>query len=305
MQENYLAKWLNGLLTDAELEAFKATDEYATYTRILEASSKIKAPGFDADQAWNTFKERGTANAAETKVIPMRPYRQFLKIAAAIAVLLTGSYFYLSSLDETFTTTMAERTEVLLPDNSQVTLNAASEISYSAKKWDVERALQLKGEAFFKVAKGKKFTVATTAGTVTVLGTQFNVEQRENFFEVTCYEGLVRVSHADKTYELPAGNSFLVINKAIRTTDKPTSLQPSWVNNESTFKSIPLAYVFNELERQYDIQVITENIDTNRLFTGTFSNTNLKLALESISTPSQIYYSLDKDNVLFYAESNP
>lgn len=305
MQENYLAKWLSGDLTDAELEAFKASEEYATYMKIAEASNTMKAPDYDVAQAWNTFQDRGKAVASDVKVVPLRPYRQFLRIAAAIAVLLVGSYIYLNSLNEVVQTAVAERTEVLLPDNSEVSLNAASEIAYSAKKWNENRALQLEGEAFFKVAKGKKFTVTTEAGSVAVLGTQFNVEYRKGFFEVTCYEGLVAVTHEGNSYELAAGNSFLVIDGTIRTTDKPTSLQPSWVNNESSFKSIPLSYVFDELERQYNINVTTKNIDTNRLFTGTFSNTNLKLALESISTPSQIYYSLEEDNVLFYAEDLP
>ena len=140
MQENYLAKWLNGELTDAELESFKATEEYAAYKKIVEASNKIEAPDFDAAQAWKTFQDQG--NAKEVKVVPLRPYKQFFRIAAAIAVLLAGAYFYLNSLNEVVTTAMAERTEILLPDNSEVSLNAASEITYSAKKWNDQRIIQ-------------------------------------------------------------------------------------------------------------------------------------------------------------------
>ncbi len=305
MQENYLAKWLNGELTESELADFKASEEYATYQKIINASGKMEAPHFDVDRAWNTFNERDANNDSTTKVVPLQPYKQFLRIAAVIAVLLTGSYFYINSLDKTFTTAIAERTEITLPDNSQVSLNADSKVSYNAKKWDSKRALELEGEAFFKVAKGKKFTVTTAAGEVAVLGTQFNVEHRPNFFEVTCYEGLVRVTHAGQEYQLPAGNSFVVVNGKLVTTDKPTALEPSWMHNESEFKSIPLRYVLNELERQYAITVSTKNIDTAQLFTGTFSNTNLKLALESISTPSQIEYKLSEDNVLFYAGNTP
>ncbi len=305
MQENYLAKWLNGELTESELADFEASEEYTAYKKIVEASNKMEAPNFDTDAAWNTFKERDTKSNSVTKVVPLQPYKQFLRIAAVIAVLLTGSYFYVNSLDESFTTAMAERTEITLPDNSQVTLNADSKVTYSAKKWDTKRALELEGEAFFKVAKGKKFTVTTAAGEVAVLGTQFNVEHRPNFFEVTCYEGLVRVTYADQEYKLPAGNSFVVVNGTLVTADKPTASEPSWMHNESEFKSIPLRYVLNELERQYGITVSTKNIDTAQLFTGTFSNTNLKLALKSISTPSQIEYELSEDNVLFYAGNTP
>ena len=81
--------------------------------------------------------------------------------------------------------------------------------------------------------------------------------------------------------------------------------EPSWTKNESTFKSIPLKYVLAEFERQFDISIEIRNIDTEQLFTGTFNNTDINLALESISTPSQIRYKLEKDKVLFYAESTP
>ena len=174
---------------------------------------------------------------------------------------------------------------------------------FIAPEWfkDAMPNVDLDGEAFFKVAKGKKFTVWTDHGTVAVLGTQFNVENRKGFFEVTCYEGLVSVTHNNKESKLPAGTSFLVINGKIVSTGTPDGSLPSWMNNESSFESIPLKYVFAELERQFNVKVSSENIDTNLLFTGSFNNTDLNMALKSISTPSQTHYKIDGDNVLFYA----
>ena len=242
--------------------------------------------------------------AKSPKVITLNPFRKFLKVAAVIAILLTGSYFYINSLNEKVTTGFAERSEVILPDNSELFLNADSRISYSEKNWDNQRNIKLDGEAFFKVAKGKKFTVSTEQGTVTVLGTQFNVENRKGIFEVTCYEGLVSVTHNGKEVKLPAGNSYVVINGK-QVTGTPEGTQPSWMNNESSFESIPLKYVFAELERQFDVQVNTENINTDLLFTGSFNNTDLNMALKSISTPSQTRYKVEGDNVLFYAGNTP
>ena len=302
MQENYLAKWLNNELSEMELSEFKKSDEYASYMRILETSKQLEAPNFDVDNAYENFKD---GQLKDTKVVPLRPFKPFLRVAAAIAILLTGSYFFLNSLDESFSTQLAERTEVQLPDNSEIILNADSKISFSEKKWDEKRNVVLDGEAFFKVAKGKKFTVSTAIGSVSVLGTQFNVENRKGFFEVTCYEGIVSVNYQNTERKLPAGTSFLVINGKIVNDTAIKNGQPSWVNNESSFKSIPLKYVFAEFERQFNIQVKTENVDTNQLFTGTFSNTAIKIALESISTPSKISYKLEEDNVLFYGENTP
>ncbi len=303
MQENYLAKWLSGELSEQELAEFKKSAEYASYQKLKEVSSNLRAPEFDVDQALAQLKEERIANAP--KVIVLNPFKKFLRVAAVIAVLIAGSYFYVNTLDESVTTQFAERSEVVLPDNSEIILNAGSRISYSEKNWDKERNVNLKGEAFFKVAKGEKFTVSTEQGTIAVLGTQFNVENRDGFFEVTCYEGLVSVTFNGNETKLPAGSSFLAINQKIMDASTPQTTQPSWMNNESSFEGIPLDYVLSELERQFDIKVNTENVDKNLLFTGTFSNTDLKMALKSISTPARMNYKIEGDNVLFYAEKTP
>ena len=80
-----------------------------------------------------------------------------------------------------------------MPDGSSVNLNAGSELEYTSFNWKKNRVLSLGGEAFFKVKKGKTFTVITKEGNVKVLGTQFKVKSREKLYEVTCFEGKVQV----------------------------------------------------------------------------------------------------------------
>ena len=303
MQENYLAKWLSGELSKEELEEFKSSKEYASYERLKAASDSLAGPDFDVDQALERLHAERIVQAP--KVITLNPFKKFLRVAAVIAVLLAGSYFYLSTLDATISTEYAQHSEVTLPDNSEVFLNADSEISFSEKNWDEKRDISLKGEAFFKVAKGKKFTVTTDQGQVAVLGTQFNVESREDFFEVTCYEGLVSVTHNGKEIKLPAGNSFVMVQGQQLNPGQPETAQPNWMDNESSFENIPLEYVFAELERQFDLKVQTDNVDINLRFTGTFSNTDLNMALKSISSPSKLRFNLEGNNVLFYAENTP
>ena len=300
MQENYLAKWLNGELTESELAEFKNSDEYATYAQILEASKALESPEFDAEKAFSAIKNRQTLN--DSKVVQLHPFKKFIRVAAAAAIIMFGAYFYLNTLDEKYVTDYAESKEIVLPDNSEVFLNAGSQITFSERNWKDSRNVKLNGEAFFKVAKGKQFTVETDAGTVAVLGTQFNVTQREGLFEIVCFEGLVSVTYLKEMTKLPAGNSFKVIDGRIIATQEQSSLTPSWLNKESSFKSVPLKYVLEEFERQHDIQVETKNIDINQLFTGTFSNTDRELALKSISTPSQIKFKLEGTKVLFYGE---
>ena len=97
----------------------------------------------------------------------------------------------------------------------------------------------------------------------------------------------------------------MVIDGKVIAAEKPNSKTPSWMNNESTFKSIPLKFVLDEFQRQHNVKVETQNVDINKLFTGTFSNTNTDLALKSISVPSQIKFKLEGNKVLFYAENAP
>lgn len=301
MQENHLAKWLNNELSEAELSEFKNSEAYASYERIANAASSLQSPDFDSDEALQAFKNKRSLH--DTKVIQLNPFKKFLRVAAVIAILLTGSYFYLNASNETIATKYAENKEVVLPDNSEVILNADSELSFNTKNWNENRNLKLKGEAFFKVAKGEQFTVNTAHGTVAVLGTQFNVENRNGFFEVTCYEGLVSVTFNGKETKLPAGNSFIAINGKTLSNEKPNTDVPSWMNAESSFKSIPLKYVLDEFERQHNIIVETKDINLNQLYTGSFSNTDSKLALQSISTPSQIKFKFEGNKVLFYGEN--
>lgn len=301
MQENHLAKWLNNELSEAELTEFKNSEDYASYQRIINVSNTLESPDFDIEHAFEAVKNKRILE--QSNVVKLNPFKKFLRVAAVILVLLTCTYFYTSTLDLTFNTKYAESKTIELPDASQVILNAESLLSFNENNWDNNRNISLKGEAFFKVAKGKRFTVTTTDGLVTVLGTQFNVKNRQNYFEVTCYEGLVSVLFNNKETKLPAGSSFKVINNTIISSEATKKNTPSWTDTESSFKSVPLKYVLNEFQRQHNIIVEIKNIDTNQLYTGTFSNTDSNLALQSISMPSQIKFKLEGNKVLFYAEN--
>lgn len=305
MQENYLAKWLNNELSEEELTTFQSTEAYASYQKLLEVSNSLTPPAFDVESALTALNERKDKKTQRAKVIPLFTIKRLMRIAAALAILLVGSFMYFNSLDENVSTKYAERKEIILPDDSRLTLNADSKISYNEKAWNKKRNISLDGEAFFKVAKGKRFTVTTRDGLVAVLGTHFNVENRDGFFEVTCYEGLVSVTYNAKETKLPAGISFMVVNGVVQENDLPQVANPSWIDNESSFKSIPLQFVFAELERQFNIGIETHGVDLNQLFTGTFSNTNVNLALQSISVPSHLQYELEGNKVLFYAQSAP
>jgi len=302
MKENYLAKWLNNELSEEELREFRETPEFESYQRIVQSASQLRGPDFDMEKALSEVRQ--ARKQPKGRVVRLTSYRSLWKVAAAIVVLLGITYFYINSLDEAVHTDYAQHTEVVLPDASEVTLNAGSDLSFSEDDWDSRRHVKLDGEAFFKVAKGQTFTVETSSGSVTVLGTQFNVLRREGVFIVSCYEGLVRVEHGGTARELPAGKGYRWVNGEMELFEVSASL-PSWTEDESSFRSMPLSFVLEEVQRQYNVEVEIREVDTRALFTGTFSNTNLDLALQSISAPLQLGYSLDGNKVLIYAQNAP
>jgi transmembrane sensor len=286
-----LLKWLNRETSDENLAPLKETEGFKTIEKIAHYASQIETPQVDVAKALENLKLKTQKTAKKGKVIQFN-FKKLYKYAAAIVLLFTTSYFLLFNNNATFKTALAQTKSFNLPDNSEVVLNANSEISYFKKEWKKKRSLTLKGEAYFKVQKGKKFTVQTTIGKVTVLGTQFNVKQREGYFEVKTYEGLVRVIYKDTVVQLPKGSLFKVVKGVVNTTNAFDIYEKSWLQKESNFKSTPLDFVLAEIENQFDYKIETTNIDLDVLYTGGFTHTDINIALQSITIPLQLSYKI-------------
>ncbi len=290
MDKEYLIqKWLTDELSEQEMKAFKELDDYPELTGIIENAKYFKASGFSTVDDLETFSSR-----LEKDTVPVRKLtwlKPFLRIASVFVVGLALSYFFLFNGDVEINTLAGEKTTIELPDASTVVVNALSELSYSKSKWSDKREVELQGEAYFKVAKGAKFDVVTSEGTVSVVGTQFNVKQRGSYFEVECFEGIVKVTSPNATEQLTAGNRFRFSN-GTASLGKTTYQNPQWTKNVSSFERVPFSEVVAELERQYDITVQMESISDELLFTGGFVHDNLDNALKSVSEPLNLGYQI-------------
>ncbi len=290
-REDLILKWLDNELNTQELEAFKALEDYEALVKLSNSTKRFKAPEYEI----SIELDRVLNNISVSKKRSNNWLKPILRVAAILAISFS-IYYYTTTLDTNITTLAAQKTTIELPDASSVSLNALSTLTYNKKSWTTIRDVELNGEAYFKVAKGSTFKVSTSAGTVTVLGTQFNIKHRDNFFEVVCYEGSVRVSHKTDTVTLKPGDSFLIIDGKFIAKEKETNLNPSWIKNESYFKSISFAYVLNEFERQYNVTINPQNIDLEQLFTGSFVHNNKELALKSITLPLNLNYSIENNH---------
>lgn len=305
MEKEYLyKKWLNDALTPTELEAFQKLDDARLSQEILEEAKRFKAPDHYFVDDFETFKTQKEANKeTATKVRHLTWFQKVSSIAAVVVITLGLYYVFTSQNQTTITTQIAQKETVALPDQSQVTLNAISSVSYSKDTWTKKREVSLEGEAFFKVAKGAKFDVKTQDGIVSVLGTSFNVKQRDQFFEVTCYEGLVSVAYNNQLIKLPAGNTFR-LDHGVVTQDTIFEEGPQWINYRSVFSKVAVAEVFKELERQYDVQIDFSNIDSTILFSGGFEHIDLTEALTSITGPLRMTFTIQNKKVVIYDTTN-
>ena len=300
-QNKNILKYLNKELSNDELKQFKNSDDFKTLEKIAHYSSQIDTPKVNSEEALAAFKQKTNTHSKKGRVIGLN-FKQLYKYAAVAAVLLTTSYFLLFNNNTNIVTEIAETKTFNLPDDSEVILNANSTINYSKNDWDENRNLELDGEAFFKVQKGKKFIVNTTIGKVTVLGTQFNVKERVNYFEVKTYEGLVSVSYNDTLLKLPKGSIFKVVNGKIDSVKTFNVNESSWLEKESNFKSTPLYLVLDELENQYNYKVTIKNIDLEILYSGGFTHNNIDIALQSIAIPLQLSYKIENDKIIIFAD---
>jgi ferric-dicitrate binding protein FerR (iron transport regulator) len=296
-REILISKWLNNDLNDQELEAFKNLEGYNDLVKLNNSVQTFKAENYNTsvelENVLNTIK----GNKKQT----IYWFKPLLRVAAVIAICFSV-YYYTTTLDTTVTTLAAQKTTIALPDASSVSLNAQSYLTYNKKKWREDREVELIGEAFFKVAKGSTFNVKTEIGTVTVFGTEFNVKQREHYFEVICYEGLVGVTYNSQQTKLAAGDSFLIIDGKIIAKEKESNTTPSWINNESQFNSMPYKEVIAEFERQYNVAINANTIDTTQLFTGSFAHNNIDIAIKAITLPLHLTYSKTNSTITLKRE---
>ena len=292
--DTFLARWLSNKLSDEELKLFEQSEDFETYKKIAHTSRLLKKPDFNEHDAFQSFLQNRTKKKKKTF------QSSWVYLFAASVAILIGIFIFTPS-ETKYESKLGEQLTFNLPDGSKVELNAKSKISFNGKTWDENRNLNLKGEAYFKVIEGSKFTVQTEKGIVSVLGTEFNVNSRENYFDVQCFEGRVRVETKIDTLILMAGDAIRLTGDTKENYTISHQL-PLWNYNESNFENLALKQVILELERQYLIRFNSDNIDSNKRFTGSFCHDNLKIALKTVFDPMGINYKIDSQNQLILSK---
>lgn len=302
--DTFLARWLNGELSQEEEAELKARSDFDDIRKIAEESKQVQVPAFSEGSAWEKLLiARQQAKQGKGRSRSLRSV-WWAAAAAAILALAAVGYWWLKPEASLIATQIGEQLEGVLPDGSTYQLNAVGTLDYDETQWAERREVILQGEAFFQVEKGSVFTVLTPSGEVSVLGTSFNVWARGDQLEVVCYSGKVKVVASQSPVEIEAGQKAVLLEDGhLSTTNLQLTPTPSWYRGWTDCEGLPLTRVFEELERQYQLRVNWEN-ENYRVYQGGFPNDDLEQALKFICDPMELDFELssDKTSVRIFAK---
>ncbi len=293
----------------------KKEKQFQEMQYIWNESTKIpmsKVP--NSQQEWLKLERtiRITENKSKTKVF--NPFLLFIRkpqIAAAFSFALlavvTGSLHF-SMKPTIYTTQNMERRSVTLADGSTVQLNAGSKLSVPKRFNKNSRTLKLNGEAYFEVQKSQApFIVQTDVGDVTVLGTKFNVNSRNEIMEVAVNQGLVQVTTTSSIQDSSVllTKDKMIVCSAGEYPGVPHRIQfkeyPGWLINKMTLDETELIFVLEEIERRFDVDIQQEDKTLDALeISGLFYASDLDSLMSSLCILIQKEYRHEDHGIVIY-----
>ncbi|MCJ9427719.1 FecR family protein [Kordiimonas marina] len=270
---DYYLSLEDGSMTAAELKAWQTwlqgSDNHRRAFRRMETLwgvlAAVPAKALDtaapAPEAAAPVAEKSSGGSVLSLIAPKGKRAQaeererrtvgwMMGMAASVAAVFLAGYLFLASTNHTtdpapvsYATVGQEQRVVKLADGSIVELGPRSSVSvfYTA----AERHLTLqKGQAVFTVAKNPRrpFVVQAGGGSVTAIGTVFNVRKLSKDVEVRVLEGTVAirpVDTPDEKHDFPAQASSKV---ALVTAGNVTGYTP-----EGTMRPVVKADVHRDL----------------------------------------------------------
>jgi ferric-dicitrate binding protein FerR (iron transport regulator) len=303
IHEDLLVKHLLGetgpeenVRVEAWLSAHPANRRYYEDLRLIWRKSRHLGDNFQetdeqADAAWEKFRQQiHPSHLKAIKHIPVQKSAAWTRIAAIflLAAVITA-VLYLINNTEAPEKRVASTTNTLtdtLPDGSLITLNKQSDIKYPAK-FKKERTVQLHGEAFFAISpdKEKPFRVYTNGVTITVLGTSFNVRDKDTITEIIVETGTVRVTDSLHDVLLHASEK-LVLRKGDPALSKDSTrneLYKYYRTKEFICDDTPLWQLAASLEEAYGVRIHIEDQQLRELrIIATFRDVSLDQILSVI-----------------------
>lgn len=338
-----LTKKKSGVLTPEEqlelLGILNADEESANLARgideVFESTLSYGRNSGFVNEALSRIHRK--MEDAEKPVLTQRKIsKRTLWLAAASLIFILGStVFYLMSASKdnletsnVVITKKGSKTNLVLPDNTRVWVNADTKLTYDKNFGAGTREVTLVGEAYFEVMHDdeKPFIVHTKSMDIRVLGTSFNVRAYgdEANSQATLIKGSIEVLLKNKRSDkivLKPREKISVLNNVPNESpetevqnmeelellkvniNKPDSLatETQWTRNRLVFDEERLQDIIPVLERWYNVSIEqAAAVKADRLFSGTFENDSLEDVLESLKAVGGFSYTIKKDKVFIF-----
>lgn len=240
-----------------------------------------------------------------------RVFGGWLKIAVAIAITFTCSYYFLKlapareeAAMQTLHIPAGQRAELTLTDGTKVWLNSLTTFSFPDRFSEASRDVFLEGEAYFEVAgdKTKPFSVHARSYDIRALGTEFNViayGSEQGKFETSLIEGEVEIlsPNCDRSIKLLPGNRIYETDGRPIVDAIPNYDHFLWRKGVISFENERVEDILKQLQLYYDIDIRNENASVNNMrYTGKFrTKDGIEHVLNVLKIPTQLRYHKDDE----------
>lgn len=281
-----LLNWLEGNLTDDQVEREIGSEEFQLYKKIIDASAK-----------WESPKRKSTHREAflrKMQSVKKRKANTSILLKYAAVFLIGVSSVLVFFTNQNIITANGNTKTVSIFDGSTIKLAPNSSLSYNSVLYFFNRKVTLEGNALFNVIPGNSFTVNSPNGEVSVLGTSFNIIDREDYFNVVCFTGKVAVKANKQEVILKPLEGFENLSNK-KSKFNNASKDPS--NNSYLYlNQVPLPIVLKELSNFYNVTFNTDAVSLEGTYNGLLINDNIELALKNVLYPFNFDFEWQKDN---------
>lgn len=192
---------------------------------------------------------------------------------------------------------------ILLEDGSTVVLNKNSSLKY-INTFNNTRHLDLKGEAFFKIKRNEKkpFIVKTKNIETKVLGTSFNILNKDSLVSISVATGLVQVSDANNVIFLKPNQqtTYKIASQSFITKNKSHKLFTTWFKDVSNLKNVYMSDLEDYIKDNYNTEVSYSNINFKNVKMSITINRNesLKSLIHKINYITDLKLTYKKNNMI-------
>jgi len=207
----------------------------------------------------------------------------------------------------TLTTPRGGQYRIFLSDGTIVWLNASTTLRFPIAFVGKERRVEIKGEAYFEVAKNTAMPFIVKAGNseVRVLGTHFNIMAYadDKLIKTTLLKGSVEVSY-DKPASSTKANSHVVLQPGqqsqldrkneINVVDADLEEAIAWKNGNFIFNNEDIESIMAKISRWYDVKIDYQIDPANKTFSGKISRTqNVSEVLNMFELTESIHFKIE------------